>query len=235
MSIRVDLMKEGEFRHQGAVSGAFIVRITLASLLGFGVLFGFISFMRMRTAQNDLVAAENIWEMRKPYYEKIQAMKKDLATEKKLSKELDGWKRSRIAWHEQLFALQKLIPSSMQLQQLSIRGDLKFGKPPPRPAVKKKENKEDKEKKKKKKKKAPVISVGTPFREYSIRLMGRTSGEKAEYVVVQFVRVLDRSTAYRSLLKSIKLLSLNRDTTSDTGQNDQRFVIEAMTVKRDIR
>jgi len=227
MSIRVDLMKEGEFRRQGAVSGAFIVRITLASLFGFGVLFGFLAFVRMRIAQNDLEAAENIWEMRKPYYEKIQAMKKDLATEKSLSKELDGWKRSRIAWHEQLFALQKLIPSAMQLRRVSIRGDLGFEKPPARAAVKVKSEGG--------KKKKPKVAPNIPFREYSIRLEGRTSGKKAEDVVVQFVRVLDRSTSYHALLNSIKLLSLNRDTTGDAGQNDQRFVIEAMTVKQRIK
>jgi len=215
MTVRVNLMKEGEFRRQGAVSGAFIVRISTISIIAFGVLFGLLAVIRYRIARSDLLASREIWEMREPLYNQIQSMKQDLALERKLQEELGGWERARVDWHAQLLELQKVIPGTMQLRRLSIRGESELIAAP---VTKSKDGKKPEEK-----------PAGTPTRQYFITLEGKTSGEKAEDVVVSFVRVLGRTGSFQELVESIKLQSLQRDMSASGEQTDRRFSIDIVS------
>ena len=84
----------------------------------FLTLFSVLGFVWYEIAQRDLAAAREIWRIREPMYNQIMAMKQDLAVEKKLQQELDGWKTWRLAWTPLLLEFQKVVPPTMQIKRL---------------------------------------------------------------------------------------------------------------------
>lgn len=211
MTVRVDLLKPSEFRRQGAVSGAFIVRVSIASILAFGGLFALLAFVRFRIARQDLLACREIWKMREPLYNQIMDMKQDLATEKKIQQELVGWEDVRIDWEPALLGLQGIVPSTMQLRRLNVRGEQNF----------RREKVPDGE-----------GEVEVPVRRFFLVVEGKATGDKAEDLVVQFVRAMGKEPVFAPILESIKLQSLQRDTSQRGEQFDRMFRVEATTVAR---
>lgn len=223
MMVRVNLLKESEYRYQGAVSSLFIVRTSMATLIAFSAVFVLMGVTRYRTARADLAACREIWRMREPMYNQVLAMKQDLATFKKQQQELAGWGLSRINWYDPLLELQAIVPPSLQLKRLNVRGEMELGRRVVEadaeggPA------------------KAAAAATGiTPSRQFFISLDGKALGKMAEDVVVQFVRTLDSSRKIKPLLQTIKLQSLQRDTSASGKEASRTFTIEATTRKRDL-
>ncbi len=226
MSTRINLLKDSEYRRQGAVSGAFILRTTILSVVSFGLLFGLLSGTRFRVAQQDLLASQEIWALRAPMYDQIMAMKQDLAMEKKLRQELKGWQTGRILWTQPLEELRKVVPPTMQLRRLDIRGDLEVQQ-----SVVNVETEAGAGA-------APAQTEqiqGKPMRKYSINLDGKASGQMAETVVVQFVRMLPQDPVFAPIFKSVKLQSLQREMIQSGGVADRAFSIEALTPQFEIK
>lgn len=230
MTIRVNLLKTSEFRRQGVVSGIFVVRTISGTLAAVAVLVGLFSLLNYRTAQRELASSREIWRMRKPVYEKIQGMKADLATQRKLDEEMRGWEAGRIDWYEVLTSVRKVVPQSMQLRRFNVRAETEVkvpkapaavvaaapdggSAPPP-----------------------PTKVTGMPVRQFFINIDGRAAGHKSEDVVVQFVRTLGGAEEFRYLFETIKLQSLQRDTAQGGDQaSDRMFSIEAATVKKEFK
>jgi hypothetical protein len=222
MTVRVNLLKPTEFRRQGAVSGAFVLRTSIVSVLAFATFFALLGMVHFQIARQDLLASQEIWRIRKPLYDQIQMMKADLATEKKLQQELRGWGASRIEWYDPLIQLQKVVPPTLQLRDFSVRGDVEIRQAPaPEPSAEGESGAA-----------APPAAAPIPMRRFYLTLNGRGTGSRAEDVVVSFVRELGRADLLRSILESIKLASLQRDSSRAGDQADRLFSIEAVTVKR---
>ena len=225
MTIRVNLLQPHEYRRQGAVSGTFILRVSIGTALAFLTLFSVLGFVWYEIAQRDLAAAREIWRIREPMYNQIMAMKQDLAVEKKLQQELDGWKTWRLAWTPLLLEFQKIVPSTMQIKRLNMRGDMELSR------------------------KGGATSSGEmdtaaankvsfiPTIKYNIVFDGKASGAEAETTVVQFVRTIGRAAGYESILDpaSVKLRSMQRDTSEAGEQPDRIFSIEATTMARSLK
>ncbi len=225
MSIRVNLLKPGEFRRQGAVSGAFAMQVSIFSVLAFAILFGLLAFMRHQTATREFEEMTEIWTVREPMYNRLQAMKQDLATIRKLQSELRGWNAARVEWRDPMIQLQMIFPATMQLRRLDIRGDLeiKLTQSGPLPG----EEGEGA---------APApAQTGTPQRRYIIRLDGKATGSMAEDDVVRFVGDIQQASLYKPLIESIKLNSLQRDAGSTEDQVNRLFSIEATMKRREMK
>ena len=227
MTVRVNLLKPGEFRRQGAVSGAFILRTSVGSALAFLTLFALLGMVQFRIARQDLLACQEIWRIRKPIYDQIQSMKADLATEKKLQQELKGWSASRLEWYDPLIEIQRLVPPSLQLKDMLVRGEteIKQQAEAPPPAEGASEGGEAAA--------APAVPASPiPSRRFYLSFSGRATGARAEDVVVMFVREMGKADLLKSFLESIKLQSLQRDSSRAGDQADRIFSIEAVTIKK---
>lgn len=225
MTIRVNLLQPHEYRRQGAVSGAFIVRVSIGTALAFLTLFSALGFVWHEISQRDLEAAREIWRIREPMYDQIMAMKQDLAVEKKLEQELEGWVTWRLAWTPLLLEFQKIVPLTMQIKRLNIRGDSDLAR------------------------KGGATTTGEmdepgaskvsfiPTIKYTMTFDGKASGNEAETTVVQFVRTFGRAAGYEPILDpaSLKLRSMQRDASEPGEQPDRVFSIEAMTMVRSLK
>jgi hypothetical protein len=229
MTVRVNLLKASEFRRQGAVSGIFVLRISVGSILAFITLFSLLAAVQFRISRQDLAACREIWRMREPIYDQLQAMKEDLATERKIQQELRGWSASRLEWFDPLLELQRIVPASLQFRYMAIRGELEIreprGAPPPEEGTGQADAAAP----------APPPPAATPMRRFYINLGGRATGRMAEDVVVQFVREIGKAELLKSFLESIKLQSLQRDPSQTGDQADRIFTIEAVTANREMK
>lgn len=229
MSTRVNMMKAGEFRRQGAVSGTFIVQMSILTVIGFGLMFSALAFVNYRNARADLMASREIWKVREPLYNKIQSMKADVAELRKIKQELGGWASSRVVWHTRLLQLQQIVPVNLQIRRMSVRGEHEFVRPKPAPSADPAAEG----------KVAPPASEGTPGRRYYTTVDGRASGEKADQVVHLFVRVVQQADSFKGVLDDAKLAGgLHQDGgsrgTSDTP-SEWRFTIEAVSDRFEIK
>lgn len=228
MSIRVNLIKPVEARRQSVVGIKFLMYLSASTAAAIVAIIGGLGFIRYETNKNDLAAAQNIWAIREPMYNKVLKMKEDLATEKKFQQELRGWQASRIEWKPLLIELRKICPPSVQLRRLGIKGDLFIKQKPVVTPV----DGEPGE--------APAASVaaspGLAMRWYTITIDGKAAGDMAEDTVVQFVRTFGHDALFSPLFEAPpKLNSLQRDTSQGGNQPIRVFTIEGSTLKREMR
>jgi hypothetical protein len=230
MSIRVNLLKPEEARRQGVVGIKFLVFVGVGTVAAILLIVGGLAYIRYETGKNDLAAAQNIWEIREPMYNKVLKMKADLATEKSFQQELRGWQSSRIEWKPLLIEVRKICPPTVQLRRLGIRGDLfvkqaavvipvDTGVEDPAKAAR-----------------AAAPSAGLAMRFYTITMDGKAAGAMAEDTVVQFVRTFGNDPLFKPLFEAPpKLNSLQREATQVGAQPIRTFTIEGTTQKREIR
>ena len=223
MSLHINLLQPSEYRRQGVVSGAFLLRLAILAAVLVSLLFGGLTLLRHRNARQALASAREIWAVREPLYKSIMTMKQDLATYRKLAQELNGWAASRIEWAGPIRELQQLVHPSMQLRKLNIRGDTEIKIP--RAAVR--DDTGDKGSAKSAAKAAPPPPP--PARQFFLAIEGRTSGHLAEDIVLQFDGALRRSAAFRTILASIRLQRLQSDLAAGGAQTDRLFALEATT------
>jgi hypothetical protein len=226
MTVRVNLLKATEFRRQGAVSGAFVLRTSVGSILAFITLFSLLGAVQYRIARQDLMACREIWRIREPLYDQMQAMKEDLSMERKVQQELRGWGAARLEWYDPLLELQQLVPPTLQFRHMIIRGDIEVRVPQSAAPAESEDGSAAPE--------APAAAP-VPQRRFYISLDGRASGRMAEDAVVRFVREIGKATLLKSFLESIKLQSLQRDSVQAGEQADRLFSIEATSTRREMK
>ncbi len=210
MSTRVNLMKSGEFRRQGAVSGAFAVRISIFTTMGLALIFGSLAFFNYQIARQDLMAAREVWKTREPMYNAIQSMKHDLVELQKVEQELAGWASARVDWDARLLALQQIVPPGMQFRRLNIRGDHEF--------VKAKDQ-------------SITEAGGKPGRKYTIALEGKIISDNPVAVVNQFMDLLGRAEGFKGLLANVRLPEGLKQAMGQTDVPESLFVLEATSVR----
>jgi len=225
MTIRVNLLQPHEFRRQGAVSGTFMIRVSIGTALAFLTLFSVLGFVWYEISQRDLDAAREIWRIREPMYNQIMAMKQDLAVEKKLEQELDGWEAWRLEWTPLLLEFQKIVPPAMQIKRLGVGGGVDLTR---KGGATSSGEMDDAA--------AQKVSF-SPVIKYTLTFDGKASGNEAETTVVQFVRTFGRAPGFEPILDpaSVKLRSMQRDTSQGGEQPDRVFSIEAATLVRTLK
>jgi hypothetical protein len=206
MSTHVNLMKSGEFRRQGAVSGAFVVQVCIFSTLAFGLVFGALGFMHFQIARKELEGAREVWKMREPRYNTLQSMRNDLTELQKIREELEGWANSRVHWDERFLKLQEIVPAAMQFRRVMIRGDHDFIR----------EGK-------------GATAVSLPGRIYVISMEGRIVSDNPVAVVNQFMDSLARAEGFQGLLSGVRMPEGLKQESSQSEVPEARFIVEATT------
>ena len=102
MNLRVDLILESEQRSASRINLKSLTRIVaiivpvLIGLVVASVLFGLVKL------NNDVKTANNYWEITQPKLERAKALAAQVQDNEAILKELKGWKKSHMVWHEQL-------------------------------------------------------------------------------------------------------------------------------------
>lgn len=226
MTARVNLLQPGEMRRQGAINPAFMFRaLALIGAVAL-VMLGALALLQYRNARQRLFIARELWKAREPLYKRVQAMKADLATKRKLDLELQGWSASRIEWNVPLRTLQEIVPPVIQLRRLDVRGDLEIRTLKTKAAGKGEARKPEG---------VPAEPLaGVPGRRFFLLIEGCAFGEQAELAVLQFDGALRQSAAFRALLESLRLQKVQAERDGAEGQGRRTFTIEAATGRREM-
>ena len=227
MSLRIDLMREEEFRHQGAVSHRFIGFASggfLAGLLlvGMGILIE-----RDIASGRELAQLSGSWAEMSPRFERAKERRAELTKIQSYQSELKQWADTRMDWAARLDELNSLIPNSIQLTRLNVRCEwaaIKAPPPPPAPLTDKPDAAE--------KKKAPLPPPeAVPARKYYLSIAGRAAGESGGDQALGIVTKLKMIPGYGATFESIKLQNVVRDSVSG-DLADRSFSIEGVTLPR---
>lgn len=120
MNLRVDLILETEQRSASVFSPKVLGRLAalvLPILLAGFVIMRTITVMKLRT---QLRLFDDEWSLLSPKSERADELIKDFQRNEKLLLEMRGWENSRLAWHGQIDALIRAVPTQIQLQSLRV-------------------------------------------------------------------------------------------------------------------
>jgi len=242
MNAHVSLLRDAERRYQGPVSQAFMVRGALALLAVLVAGLGGGMIVRHAEVRQRLRSAQEEWSRTEPRYQKLLAVQGEIARNRALLTELDGWKTARLEGYFLLSALQELVPPTVQFTRLGVRSEIVLVKEPE--AEKPKEPEAPA-------RKAPAGKAGDaaaaekagpkseapglPARKYIVNINGKAVGERAEEEVGQFERALRESPVLEPVFESVKLLNLSRASSLQEQDAGSRFELECITAPRIIK
>jgi hypothetical protein len=120
MNLRVDLILETEQRSASVVNAKGLIRIvSIVVPLIIVVIIGLVT-SRMISLSNSLNALEAELKDKVPKKEAAIKYREEVGKNRQTLDELEGWRKSRVNWAEQLLNIQTLIPSEIQLTNLRI-------------------------------------------------------------------------------------------------------------------
>ncbi len=218
MRLRVDLMRETEFRYQGPVSkkfaggavGGFVGAVVLL-WLAFAIEQEF-------TLRRDMARLNTDWQNIEGRYKAIKEKRANYAMCLAYQKELQPWGKTRANWADQFDELAQMIPPTIQLTRLSVRTDWEIIKPPPTPVTDPNAP-------------TPPQPPGQPARRYWLSIQGRAAGEAGGDDAVQMVKNIKSSRNFSAVFETIRLQHMLRDT-QPTDKADRSFSIEGQAEPR---
>lgn len=120
MNLRVDLIQDNERRSASPVSLAFAIRILSFGIISALTLTVLIFGKRMSDVNEQLRwVNEDIKKIQTQYDEQI-ALTANLNRQKTALTELQGWESAHLPFYEQLKAIQRMIPPTIQLTEFHI-------------------------------------------------------------------------------------------------------------------
>lgn len=214
MSLRVNLLRQEEYRYQGPVS-LRLVMVLCGSLLGAGALL-FIAFAMQNyfSLRSNMNSAQSEWQAIETRYNAVTTEQKNLLANQALIGELNLWTKTRPSWSSLLPSLQQIVPASVQLTRFAVRSEWQYIKPLPPATSAQPEGTPPP---------APREIPSIPARKSFISTEGRARGELADETVVQFVRTLREEAVYQPLLESVKLQRLMREVGQNEGAEADRI------------
>ena len=218
MSLRVDLMRESEYRYQGPVSRKFatlsVGGVVLAALL----LWLAIMIQHGAALNRERAQLEGEWNNIEPRFKAIKQKRVGLVACQGMMKELKPWSDTRVDWAGRLDELNKMVPPSIQITHLSMRAEWVIIKLPAPPV-------EDPN--------APAKPAppAIPARRFYLSISGRAAGDAGGDDAVQMVNRLKNSGGYGSVFEIVKLQHLLRDT-QPNDIADRSFSIEGLAAPR---
>jgi hypothetical protein len=210
MNMRVNLIRESELRQPGRLNRVLVMRITVIGGIIVVILSVFFALSYIRNSRDALRHARARHKEIDPAYQDVRVLQEHLRSNRLLVEELKGWHAARVDWHKSLMDLRAIIPPSIQLTRLNVRGGLEMVHPPS----------------------WQKNAKPTPARNTKVRLDGLAVGEVADEVVVNFVRTLQSAPAFEPMMNYVKLLRLARMTTREGEEMKSVFGIEAVTNPR---
>lgn len=127
MNLRADLIFPGEQRSASGVSLRSVSRV--ATIVGPLVVAGVIVYIVMNSLNlnSKVRAMERLWLETEPRKEQAMKVLQQGKANDAILKEIQGWQRSRIDWHTQLLALQRMVQPRLQFSVLRLSQVLQTG------------------------------------------------------------------------------------------------------------
>ena len=203
MNLRVDLILESEQRSASAVSAKSLMRIgtiVLPVILCLLLAWGALATLKVKadaTALEDRYAAAQPRQLRA--VEISDQYRENTATQDTLN----GWRNSRIDWHEQLIGLAKAVPAEMQILKLQV--DHSF----------------------------QTSDSGIPARVFKLTLNGKAIGLKSEQNVQVLERRLAGNAPFGDAVREVEVPKYGADTSEGAGKYDRVFQIVAYYNERE--
>ncbi len=119
MNLRVDLILESEQRSASVVSLKLLKRlamIVVPALLILIAMFVMLGTMRMGAQVSNLEAQ---WKALEPQRDAAQAGIREIGRNAAIVKALDSWPATKLTLHDQLAAIMRLTPETMQITQMT--------------------------------------------------------------------------------------------------------------------
>ena len=126
MNLRVDLILESEQRSGSPVSGKGIVRIAslvVPTIIAFIVILG---LLNVRAVSSTVKNREREWSRKKIQQEDAVTLRKAVVRNQAVWDEIESWRTTRTDVALLLAALQREVPASVQLVDLTFSDDFAF-------------------------------------------------------------------------------------------------------------
>jgi hypothetical protein len=173
--MRVNLMLESELRSASPVSFTMFVRMVAGTGVVLFILLLASLFTSYRALQNNVRYAGESWAQTEPKYIAALQLRSNLTLRAVTLKEIQGWRKTRIAWGGQLESLQTVIPPLVQLTELRVTQDLL------------------------------VTTNNIAARVFELRLVGRTGALRSEANVSELREALASQPPFDTILESANI------------------------------
>ena len=202
---RVNLLKKSEQRYQGAVSHRFIlVAAVVAPVLFVAILSG-VKLVQYASVKSALQEGTAVWADLEPQYQLHQEELSRLNACRTSLDLLNEWMGSQISLSLLLSEIQKEVPPTIQLQQLSVRSEPKL---------------------------TTYARAEDFVLDYKLVLQGVSLGDRAEDAVMGLRKDLMATDTLGSTFRTVRLGSM-RKRAGDDGQNARDFRIEGFSKEGD--
>jgi Tfp pilus assembly protein PilN len=173
--MRVNLMLDTEMRSASPVSFAMVVRTAMGTTIVLFLLLLASLITSYRALQNNVHYTDEAWKQTEQKYLEALQLRSNLTVKTATLTEIQGWRKTRIAWGGQLESLQKVIPPMVQLTELRVTQDLL------------------------------VMTNGIPARVFEMRLVGRTGAQRSESNVSELRETLSGQPPFDMAIESASI------------------------------
>jgi hypothetical protein len=193
MNLRVDLILPTEQRSASPLSPKSLLRIVLIVVPAALVLYLISQFLVVKQLDRDLRDLRLSFETAKPQQERARQLMTEFEAHRRIETELQGWRNSRIAWHEQLTGVLQEVPAGIQLEQLNISQRMAL-------------NEEQ-----------------HGMRTFLLTMRGKAVGDTAEADVRRLESEFSDGPVFGQLTERVEVPQYGADMSSDASRNDRVF------------
>lgn len=129
MNLRIDLILESEQRSASLLDLKALKRMGM--IIGPAILILVLVFAILRATQQGRTLAnlETKWQTEQPLVAEADKWQTELIKSRDIHNEFEGWRKSRIDWHEQIVKLAEITPAEIQLTGYRMTHALARGRP----------------------------------------------------------------------------------------------------------
>ena len=196
MNLRVDLILESEQRSGSTLNLQSLKRIALVVGPAIVMLLVAIGVWSVIRVQHEYKMLNSEWELTEPQRKEADRQVVAFRVNVSILKEIEGWQKARIDWHQQLAGLLRLVPANVQLDTLRVSQNFQL-----------------------------VDDSEIPARVFVLDLRGKAVGENAEDSVRGVERNLASREPFSTAGESVKVPVYGADPSQDASDNDRVFGI----------
>ncbi len=123
MKYQVNLFSPEELRSGAPVSKKFLIRLAVAVVIGLFVLGIAALVASVKLKQSNLQELKAQWATLSKNRQKVEDIEKDQKKIAPLASDAEGWRISRFDWSAAFADLPAMVPETMQLTRLDVRGE----------------------------------------------------------------------------------------------------------------
>ncbi len=205
MNLQIDLILPEEQRSASAFNLQAFLRIM--SIVGPSIilLIFFMFYIHVTIIKNELNSLEIQWESIKSKKNRADKLRNQIIRNKEIYSDLEGIKKSRLEWYEQLINYMQATPDNIQFKNFSANQSLIL---------------EDKK---------------VPARSYKATISGKAIGNNVDTSVAEFKQTLVISPTFKPFIERAEVTKYQVDDSPGASKNDRVFQINCSYIPRIIK